>query len=452
MELPEKPPKADVDVRLALSDAKFRQLVVPDDKLRSVLQKANVDYLYWNKFKYLKFPEDLTAQEGWIALKAYRDPLKRKVSLKDLTGSTFHYFITPSMQSLLSKIDQYAAGTMKLSGEEFKDGRDERFIISSLMEEAIASSQIEGAATTRPVAKQLLRNEKKPIGKDQKMIANNYRTMVSIRESWQHKKMSPNLIHEIHKSMTEGTLKNPSEEGRYRTPKDDSEGLAVWSDDHKLLHELPSASKVSKLVEEFCAFANQKHEDDEFMHPVIKAILLHFWLAYIHPYVDGNGRTARALFYWYMLSQNYWLFEYLSISRIINHKRVQYLKSFLYTEYDDCDLNYFIMDQLRAIMKSIEDVKEYILRKQKEDNLSRNLLQHNMALNERQRRLLYHATRNPDCYFTIISHKNATNVVYQTARSDLLALVEMGFLEQRTEGRTFLFFPVKNLTENLKIN
>ncbi len=53
---------------------------------------------------------------------------------------------------------------------------------------------------------------------------------------------------------------------------------------------------------------------DFFIHPVIRAILLHFMLAYDHPFVDGTGRTARALFYWSMAHQGYWLMDFISIT------------------------------------------------------------------------------------------------------------------------------------------
>lgn len=451
MKIPEKAPITEAGALLKLSKDKFRKIILPDLELKALLEKANVDYVYWDKFKYLKLPEGLNAEEAWMALKNYRKPFRRNISFDDNEGKPFHYFITPAMQSILSKIDQYAAGTLKLSDSALiKDGRDERFIVSSLMEEAIASSQIEGAATTRPVAKQLLRGEKKPVNKDQQMIANNYQTIVSIRESWRHEPLSPELIHKIHRSMTRGTLKKSEDEGRYRSLQDDQEGLAVWSDDGTLLHQPPSANKVPQLIEDLCSFANKNHEDEDFIHPVAKAIILHFWLAYIHPYIDGNGRTARALFYWYMLSRNYWLFEYLSISRIINNQRTQYLKAFLYTESDDADLNYFMMNQLRAVLQAIEDVKAYIQRKKEEDRQSRELLRGNSGLNDRQRSILFHAIQNPDAVFTVKSHRTETNTVYQTARTDLLQLVKLGFLEQQTHGKEFVFFPVKNLPQKIK--
>jgi len=53
-------------------------------------------------------------------------------------------------------------------------------------------------------------------------------------------------------------------------------------------------------MEAMCAFVNGR-DTEPFIHPAIRAMILHFWLAYDHPFVDGNGRTARALFYWAML-------------------------------------------------------------------------------------------------------------------------------------------------------
>src|SRR5205814_10028127 len=59
------------------------------------------------------------------------------------------------------------------------------------------------------------------------------------------------------------------------------------------------------------------HDALPIFHPMVRSMILHFWLAYDHPFVDGNGRTARALFYWSMLRNGYWMFEYITISKII---------------------------------------------------------------------------------------------------------------------------------------
>jgi len=112
-----------------------------------------------------------------------------------------------------------------------------------------------------------------------------------------------------------------------------------------------------------CKFANAKTLNGQFLHPIIKAIVLHFWLAYDHPFEDGNGRTARALFYWSMLSSGYWLFEYVSISTILKTAYAQYAGSYLYTESDENDATYFIVCQLEVMVRAIDKFEKYIATK-----------------------------------------------------------------------------------------
>ena len=95
---------------------------------------------------------------------------------------------------------------------------------------------------------------------------------------------------------------------------------------NEILHEPPSADQLPKRVETMCAFANEQLKSG-FIHPVIRSILLHFWLAYDHPFVDGNGRTARALFYWSMLRHKYWLFEVMTYLHFHKKGVSDYLKS-----------------------------------------------------------------------------------------------------------------------------
>jgi len=134
--------------------------------------------------------------------------------------------------------------------------------------------------------------------------------------------------------------------------------------DGEILHT-PPAETLPARVAAMCDFANGGH-DGPFIPPAIRAILVHFWLAYDHPFVDGNGRTARALFYWSMLRQGYWLTEFISISRVLNKARAQYARAFLYTETDNNDATYFILHQLRVVRRAIDDVFDYLRRKSKE--------------------------------------------------------------------------------------
>ncbi len=415
--------------------------------MQSEIKKANLEYLYWDKVKYLPMVEGVKPEEVWNVIKGTRLADAQEVPLTDTKGKAFAYNILSNTQKNLHLIDRGMEKVLSgaLEGQTAKEHQ-----LRSIMEEAIASSQIEGAATTRAVAKEMLRSGRKARDHGEKMILNNYQTIVKLKE-FTGQPLSAEILKAIHSSMTANTLEDPAWEGAYRDDENakEEDKVKVYAPDATLLHTPPASSKIESLVALMCRFAN---EDDEggFMHPVIKAIILHFWLAYVHPFMDGNGRTARALFYWYMLKHDYPLIEYLSISSVINKKRTQYLKAFLYTELDENDLTYFIMFHLKAIQEALDDVVEYIKRKKLLAKAADHLYSMFPTLNHRQWPLLISALEKPDEKYTIEKHMNTHGTARQTARTDLLELHELGLLEKRKEGKKFVFTPVADLAEKLK--
>ncbi|MBI5214042.1 MAG: Fic family protein, partial [Nitrospirae bacterium] len=128
----------------------------------------------------------------------------------------------------------------------------------------------------------------------------------------------------------------------------------------------------------------------------------------------------------------------------------QYYRSFLYSEIDDNDATYFIVYNLKAIHKAIEELNAYIERKQKEKRHAYRFAAKYPSLNLRQRALLASALEKPHEVFTIETHANVHGVTYQTARTDLLGLRDMGILEMRKEGKKFIFSPVADITRKLE--
>ena len=167
-------------------------------------------------------------------------------------------------------------------------------------------------------------------------------------------------------------------------------------------------------------------------------------------FVDGNGRTARALFYWSMLRQGYWLSSFVSISGILRHAPAQYARSFLYTETDDNDLTYFIIYQLQILRRAIDVLGELLERKSREIRKVERLLRPSVGFNHRQIALLGHALRRSTARYTIESHQTSHDVVYQTARTDLQELADRGLLERRKVGRRFVFSPPPDLIQRLQ--
>ena len=175
-----------------------------------------------------------------------------------------------------------------------------------------------------------------------------------------------------------------------------------------------------------------------FIHPLVRGIILHFMLAYDHPFVDGNGRTARALFYWYMARQKYSFVEMISISKIIKDSQTEYVRAFLYTETDENDITYFVFHQIDVIIKAWNRFAAHINKQQKETHeIERQFEKY--PLNERQLALMRHALKNRQTHYLIDAHKRSQKISYETARTDLLKLVEFGLFKQKKVGKAFVF-------------
>ena len=320
----------------------------------------------------------------------------------------------------------------------------------SQIEEAMTSSQLEGAGTTRAVAKEMLRSGRAPRDHGERMIHNNYLAMQELKR-WRDQPLTPEAVFEIHRLLTIDTLDDASQAGRFRTADDN---IVVQDEEGRLLHEPPHADELPSRLQALCDFANGRNEEG-FLHPVIRAIALHFQIGYDHPFCDGNGRTARTLFYWSMLRSGYWLTEFLSVSSVFKRAKAQYLRSYLYTETDEADLGYFVDHHLDVIIGAIDGLHGWLGRKAEERNRAESLLKPGSRLggklNHRQRELLLDAVRHPDKHYRIDRHMQVQDVSYQTARSDLLGLVDLKLMSCQKIGKAFVFTPISNLVERLRI-
>jgi Fic family protein len=406
-------------------------------------------YLHWNKLRRLDPPEGLNSDEWWLKIRLARSADTRPLPLKDAEGNRFGYTLPDMVLQHLHHIDQRCSGEVAMD-EVVTSEREagQRFLVNSLMEEAIRSSQLEGATTSRVAAKELLRSGREPKDRSERMIANNYRALQFMREEM-GATLSPDTILELHRILTEGTLDDPHAAGRLQRPGE--ERVAVYDrDDGAPIHIPPPAGQLPERMELLCAFANAGEDDGQFVHPVVRAILLHFWLAYDHPFEDGNGRTARILFFWSMHNQGYWLAEYLPISRRIRKAPARYARAFMETETDGGDTTYFLINQLRIIEAAIEDLHAYLRRKVAERQSVESLLRGDEELNGRQLALLTEAVRHPDLAFTFADHAATHRVSHETARTDLRQLEQRGLLVRRGKGRQHRFEPSPELPKLLR--
>lgn len=439
MRLPQRPPVSTPNS--VLEDPELLRRLLRIDPL------INGAYLHWDEVRHRNPPEGLTHEQWWYGLKIQRSAqVRNEVPLTDAKGQPFRYGLVDPLPERLHQLDQRGGGTIRIPEPVVNPEARNHYLVRSLIEEAFSSSQLEGAATTREIAKQMVREHRQPRTRGERMVLNNYRTLERILEL-RGEPLSKELVFEIQRTITTDTLDDPTGAGRLRRPE---ERVVVCDPEGVELHVPPPAEQLETRMERMCAFANGTIPAGQFVHPAIRSMILHFWLAYDHPFKDGNGRTARALFYWSMLRHDYWMFEFISISHAIHKAPTKYGRAFLHTETDDNDLTYFLLYHVDIIQKSVESLHQFVQERSERQRILESRLRGLEGLNYRQRQLIQHAVRHPGSRYTFESHGTSHQVTKQTARTDLLGLVEMGLLRKLKSGRAFHFLPVNDLEARLQ--
>jgi len=440
MRIPRKPP-----AMMPVFKSRTEDLVNATQQTEFVefTHRSEASYWPWDVVRMTAPAAGVDAEIAWALIKMGRNARSRRLPLVGAGGQQLHFNVPDRVQRDLMLVDQQTAGLF-LSDDEapFSPHQREAFIIRALHEEAIASSMLEGAATTIRDARKLLWSGRKPRTVGERMVVNNYHAILFIRE---HRKMplSREFLLELQATLTKDTLGQANAVGRFR--RDGDHVRVVDERDNQVVHVPPPASELDERIERLCRFANQGAVGEEFIHPVIKACVLHFQIGFDHPLCDGNGRTARALFYWSMLRNKYWLFEYLPISRFIYRSPAKYVRAYLYSKTDEFDITYFLAYKAKIIGRARQELREYLSKKQAQLAEARKLFRDDARLNQRQREVVLQGARDPDRVFTMAEHQQRFAVSYATARSDLLALAEWGYLTVSTDQKRYDFYPSEKL-------
>jgi Fic family protein len=405
------------------------------------------EYLHWKDLKYKNWiPHNFQNHKEyfWAIVKFFRKNGKA-TPIKDESGKFFIWHKLGHYEKLLHEITLDMSSYL-LNFSNVSDADRKKYQLNGITEEAIASSQLEGAHTTRKIAKQMIKEKKEPKTFGEKMIFNNFATMKAIQEKYKDEKLSLDMLFDMHAMLTKDVLEKESEQGSFRT-NEDKIVIQKGDDQSVVSYVTPSIEFVQKEIKKLIAFANDELEEKDFIHPVIKAIMLHFWIGLLHPFVDGNGRLARGLFYWYLLRKGYWAFALLPISLVIKKSPSQYADAYILSEQDDNDLTYFIDYNLSKINQAIENFRKYFSVKSKENSKKEEILHHYKNLNIRQIEALKNLSENPDKSLTLTTHKNIFGVTKMTAIKDLKGLLNAGFVTSAKQGRNVFYRATKKLDE-----
>jgi Fic family protein len=339
-------------------------------------------------------------------------------------------------------VDQNATtAALEWTINKIGEGQHLQYLFNDLVEdESISSSQLEGAATTTRVAKDMIKRKREPRTLDERMILGNLK-MMSFAWNNRNLEITSAFIKEMHKVGVEGIDNDKYAPGAFRVGDD----VIIGDDYGNIFHQPPSADGIELRLTMLCDWINTDHDDissGTYIHPLIKAICIHFVIGYEHPFNDGNGRVARSLFYWFLFKKNYGAFRYISISNILKDAYAQYGKSYLYTETDDMDMTYFIEHQCSVIMQAVTAFKSHC-QKTIESIESFNKWLFNSGiygkLSEKQRIIFQVAKSNASTVFTARYVEEKLNCSYNTAATVLNGLVELNLFNKQKDGKEWIY-------------
>ena len=237
------------------------------------------EYRPWEYyFRAEPVPEGLSREAWWYAVRTARASTSRPTPfvMKDGTRLTFN--LPDRFLRLNEEITAQARGQVELPGEVATQGLRDRYLINSLYEEAITSSQMEGASTTRRDAKKMLREKKDPRDRSERMILNNFLALEYVRDHL-GEELTPEFICGVHRIVTDGTLDEAEDAGRLQRQGEERIRIYGSEGDDQLLHVPPPAEELPERLKRLCDFANGVGEyASQYVPPLVRALIVHFMM------------------------------------------------------------------------------------------------------------------------------------------------------------------------------
>ena len=372
-----------------------------------------------------RLPVSMPISKVWPELQKARKEKSKKLPLHAIDGAPFWWVLTDGIIQESEEVISLARRELVFERPEYKVAFEE-----AVMDEAVYSSVIEGAFTTRKEAHDFIREGRAPKNKSEQMIKNNYEALTYVLENIDVP-ITEKTVFDIYALVTKDTLAVDVPTDRYR-----NEGVYVRSSRGEIVHTAPAAEKVPAMMSALLDFIATSE-----LSPLIKASVAHFYFVYVHPFVDGNGRTARALSYMMLLQAGYDFFRYFSISGVIADERAKYYKAIKDVEDDDFDMTYFIDYYTGMLARAVKAMEERLVNKviiqEKLDHLKAD------GANDRIITGAEWLLTSPNLSVTIKAWQKKFGVVLETARQDLFKLEKAGIVKRKLVKRRYEFEVIK---------
>ena len=374
-------------------------------------------YLTREEIAY-RLPVSVPITQFWPQIDQVRRDASVELPLKTQTGEYFRFVVNSTIEAQCDSVAAMARRSYLL------DVLPQGIMEEATIDEAVWSSVIEGAFASRAEAAKIIRQDQQPNNKSEQMIKNNYQAMLYVLEHIDEPITAQTLI-----DIAGIVTKNASDEtvNGFRT-------VPVYVTGREgVVYTPPAAEQVPGMVDDLLKFIGTSE-----LHPLFKACIAHFYFVYVHPFTDGNGRTARALSYMMLLQTGYDFFRYFSVSGLIAEERNSYYKSMRNVEVSGNDMTYFIDYYSAMLSRSVNRMEKHLFRHILADRTVKTL-ESGKQLNDRQLKGARWLLESDSDSVTVDIWKKKYKTATETARQDLMQLCEAGILERTMDGRKAVF-------------
>jgi len=230
---------------------------------------------------------------------------------------------------------------------------------------------------------------------------------------------------EIHMTVTKDTLENPEDEGAFR----DRQVFVGNRVTGQIIFVPPPTAQVPQLVDVFFNWFNSKKANE--IDPVVEAGITHYEMVRIHPFIDGNGRTARIMATLVFYKRGFDVKRFFALDDYYDHDRRAYYAALRNVDQNTLDLTRWLEYFTDGVAISIKAVKDKVIGLSKDIKFLKERGQ--IALTERQMKIVERIIEKGQ--ITNREMREIFRLSDEGVRKEISKLIELGVVSRRGKGR-----------------
>lgn len=262
--------------------------------------------------------------------------------------------------------------------------------------------------------------------KDKQEVLNYLKALGEIDDLAKRTPFTEKDLLEVHRIVTQGTLENPLDEGIFRN-RQVVVGNRITG---KVIFMPPATKEVLSLVDKFLTWLNSRNIND--IDQVVQAGIAHYEIVRIHPFIDGNGRTARVLASMVLYKNGFDVKRFFALDDYYDQDRRSYYAALQLVDKKTLDLTGWLEYFTDGVAVSIKTVKDKVL------SLSKNIKdlkeKGQIALTDRQMKIVEKLVDKGA--ITNREIRNMFQLSDEAVRREISKLLKQGVLKKEGAGRS----------------